>query len=296
MRVSARTRRPAQAVSPPRESVDEREVAKFAAYGPRPRSLVARWLATTPPRTLARLAAAAFLLKVVVSYFLYSFARSRCFLIEWGATTELTEVPRVRDQAQLDAHIARHEPALLDGALASWPAVAPGPRRWTPARLASLLGEREVELFFRDPSSSAASSGADWKRSRTFGATLAEYVALLARYEALGGEGGGAAAPAAGTNRSAAAGGAPRAAAPYLREDEALFAKHEATLLPDVGGLPFRPHLGPAGRGAAPGLPSQTAHFSETAFWIRPRGAWTGVHWDAVSARRELLTRGGGHF
>ena len=103
-------------------------------------------------------------------------------------------------------------------------------------------------------------------------------------------------APAAGTNRSAAAGGAPRAAAPYLRDDEALFAEHEATLLPDVGGLPFRPHLGPAGRGAAPGLPSQTAHFSETAFWIRPRGAWTGVHWDAVSARRELLTRGGGHF
>ena len=84
------------------------------------------------------------------------FCTSRCYLIDWSADTLLTSVPTVHTQDELDERIAAHEPALLHGALRSWPAVG----KWSPEFFGASLGARHVEIFFW------GRSGADWLRTR----------------------------------------------------------------------------------------------------------------------------------
>ena len=101
------------------------------------------------------------------------FCTTRCYLIDWWAETRLGAVPIVATQAQLNAHIAAHEPALLHDALLTWPAV----RKWSPAYFGRELGSQQVEIFFW------GRSGADWMRTRVYVLTLAEYARLQATYE-----------------------------------------------------------------------------------------------------------------
>jgi hypothetical protein len=194
------------------------------------------------------------------------FCTSRCYLIDWSASTSLMAVPMVANQAQLDSHIARHEPALLHGVLHHWPAVS----KWSPAWFGQVLGNTNVEVFFW------GRSGADWRRTRVFALRLSQYARLLQvhaeRAQRLGAERAGP--------------------APYLQEDETLFAEHEALLLPDVAHLPFRPYLHRTGGGAAsrrvavPAAEDAAAAGTETetAFWMGPANARTGIHWDSVDA------------
>ena len=77
--------------------------------------------------------------------------------------------------------------------------------------------------------------------------------------------------------------------APYLQEDESLFADHEDRLLDDVERFPFRPYRsrapasGGGGRTAAD-APPPPGVVTETAFWMGPTNARTGIHWDSVDA------------
>lgn len=167
----------------------------------------------------------------------HRFYWTRCFLIDLGATLgdwPTRSVPLVSTQAQLDRFVQAHRPALLHGALLSWPALS----KWSPEFFAAELGEQPVEVY------TWGRSGSDWRRTRLRESTLAEYVVLLQRH--------------GGVDNAAGIG------APYLQEDEWLFAENEvcgmdesralvttshpthprqAVLLPDVVSFPFRPHL-----------------------------------------------------
>ena len=182
------------------------------------------------------------------------FCTSRCYLIDWSASTSLTTVPLVSNQAQLDGHIRRHEPAVLHHVLHHWPAV----NKWTPAWFGRALGSTVVEVFFW------GRSGADWRRTRVFGLRLSQYAHLLEIY----------------ADRARRLGAERAGPAPYLQEDEALFAEHEALLLPDVAHLPFRPYL----QDAADPANHASGMDTETAFWMGPANARTGIHWDSVDA------------
>ena len=200
------------------------------------------------------------------------FCVTRCYLIDWTAVTLLSRVPVVHTQLELDAHIANHEPALLSEALQQWPAL----RRWSPEWFGThqTLGARRVEIFFW------GRSGADWRRTRVYVLTLAQYAALLSTYE----------------RRVATLGREHAGPAPYLQEDESLFADNEEILLADVGGFPFRPFLvdavpsagaaaaAPARRAPGRGAWRRTGVQTETAFWMGPTNARTGIHWDSVDA------------
>jgi uncharacterized membrane protein YgcG len=184
---------------------------------------------------------------VFALWFAFAFCTSRCFLIDWSASTSLTAVPEVFSQAALDEHIAAHQPALLRGMLQSWPAV----QKWTPSFFGRLLAHRRVEIYFW------GQSGADWEKTRVFAVTLAQYAKMLSVHaERVTAHGVEAAGPG-----------------PYLQEDEYLFGENERTLLPDVRHFPYRPHR--AGEWSVE---------SETAFWMGPANARTGVHWDSVNA------------
>ena len=203
------------------------------------------------------------------------FCTSRCYLIDWWAGTRLVAVPIVATQSQLNAHIAAHEPALLHNALLSWPAV----RKWSPAYFGRELGSQQVEVFFW------GRSGADWMRTRVYVLTLAEYARLQATYE----------------QRLAQLGYERAGPAPYLQEDETLFSEHEERLLPDVASFPFRPYLTDvdasddriAAHGGDPADVVRGAGWmrrapfgveTETAFWMGPANARTGIHWDSIDA------------
>ena len=191
------------------------------------------------------------------------FITTRCFLIDWSAdlgSPPLTEVPVAHTQAQLDMRIRNHQPALFLAALREWPAV----RNWSPDYFARLEGMRDrwVEIYFW------GHSGADWQRTSILGMTLAEYAKLLTAY---------------GQRRSRL--GPQRAGpAPYLQEDETLFEEFRSVLLLDVAGFPFRPSVSPPA-GWRPFTPvGDAGERYETAFWIGPAGARTGIHYDAVDA------------
>ena len=222
------------------------------------------------------------------------FCTSRCYLIDWSAGTQLTEVPIVHTQSQLNQHIAAHEPALLQDALHSWPAVG----KWSPSFFgAQSWSCRRVEIFFW------GRSGADWMKTRVYALKLSEYARLLQNYE----------------ERVRTLGRESAGPAPYLQEDETLFATHEERLLPDVRHFPFRPFLasggssrplsshgrhsahlidhagggsdrsgGAAAGGAASdavgGGPLPIGMQTETAFWMGPTNARTGIHWDSINA------------
>lgn len=137
------------------------------------------------------------------------FCGTRCYLIDWSARTELTSVPFVSTQEALDGYIERHEPAILHDALRSWPAVS----KWTPAFFGKELGGQAVEVYFW------GKTGADWRRSRIFGMTLAEYATLLDKY----------------TKHVKLFGVDAAGPAPYLQEDEFLFDENEAKLIQVCG-------------------------------------------------------------
>ncbi len=180
------------------------------------------------------------------------FVGTRCYLIDWSADySDLFTVPIVSNQAELEHHIEEHQPALLRGVLAHWPAV----RKWTPEWFGQVLAERTVEIYFW------GRTGADWKRSRIFEVTLAQFAKLIAQHV----EG------AAGGNVKAAG------PAPYLQEDEWLFDEYAPLLMPDVAHLPFRPFI--ESRSEA-----STDMDLSHALWIGPPGARTGIHWDSVNA------------
>ena len=206
------------------------------------------------------------------------FCTSRCYLIDWSAGSTLRAVPVVYTQRELDERIATHEPALLQGALRKWPALS----KWSPEFFGRELAPRRVEIFFW------GRSGADWMRTRVYVLTMAEYTKLLTRYEV----------------RVAELGREHAGPAPYLQEDEALIAENGHTLLGDVLGLPYKPFLRPA---HAPTEETRDHHTqqhlqlssggysphggwaragvqTETAFWMGPTNARTGIHWDSIDA------------
>ena len=216
-----------------------------------------------PNQSPCRLIVVAILLAVLAMREVVRFCTSRCHLIDWSASTSLMAVPMVTTQVQLDRHISAHEPALLHGVLHQWPAV----RKWSPAWFGDALGSTGVEVFFW------GRSGADWRRTRVFGLQLSQYAKLLQVH----------------AERAKRLGAARAGPAPYLQEDESLFAEHEALLLPDVQHLPFRPYLRrQAADGAPPdekGAAAAAAGIeTETAFWMGPANARTGIHWDSVDA------------
>ena len=188
------------------------------------------------------------LLVTTLGYLASTFARSRCFLIDWTAQPRLMSVPLVSTQTELNVHIRAHQPALLHGTLRHWRAVG----TWTPSFFAQVLGEQPLEIYFW------GASGSNWKRTRLFEATMAQFVRLLTAHEARALQ---------GTTAESTLG------APYLQEDEWLLVEHEGKLLPDLNGLrEFTPQLPGAG------------FTRETAFWMGPRGARTGIHYDSVNA------------
>ena len=184
------------------------------------------------------------------------FVGSRCYLINWSADySDFWSVPEVFTQVELNHHIEVHQPALLRGMLAHWPAI----RKWTPEWFGQTLAERRVEIYFW------GRSGADWKRSRIFEVTLNQFAKLVAHHnERIRDHGGDLAA--AGP-------------APYLQEDESLFDEFSYLLMPDVMNLPFRPFV-ERSRDEAFTEGMDLSH----ALWIGPTGARTGIHWDSVDA------------
>lgn len=198
-------------------------------------------------RRLLAAGACAFCLKLALTAWLMRFASSRCFLIDWHARLRIYSVPVVQGQQQLDASIRRHEPALLLDALKGWPAVG----KWSPEWFGHELADEVAEVYFW------GRSGADWRKTRVFEVTLAQYARLLRAH------------------RAAAAAGRDAGPAPYLQEDEWLFGENLERLLPDVEHLPYRPHLAPARAGGV---------HTETALWMGPPGSRTGIHWDSVNA------------
>ena len=221
---------------------------------------------------VAKIAAAGGVLSIIAGvYHAVEFTTTRCYLIDWSARTRLSEVPRVKTQAELDLRIKLHEPALLHEALRDWPAL----RKWDAAFFGRELGATRIEVFFW------GRSGADWRRTRVFNLRLGQYAKLLAVHE----------------QRAKRLGAAAAGPAPYLQEDESLFAENEELLLPDVEHLPFRPYLTAPGSATAPPsrrgrraavgggrLPAEAGTETETAFWMGPANARTGIHWDSVDA------------
>jgi hypothetical protein len=142
---------------------------------------------------------------LLTSQWVKRFWVTRCFLIDWSITLDeqprMTSVPLVSTQDQLDWYIGAHRPALLHGALSGWPALS----KWSPAFFAQEIGEQLVEVY------TWGRSGSDWRRTRLMEITLASYVDLLQRHEQSAGDGG-------------------MIGAPYLQEDEWLFADHEVRL------------------------------------------------------------------
>ena len=185
-------------------------------------------------------------LLVVISlgYLAARFARSRCGLIDWTSKPQLASVPLVSTQTELNVHIRAHQPALLHGALRHLRAV----KRWSPSWFAEMIGEQSLEIYFW------GASGSNWRRTKLYEVSMAQFVRLLLAHEARSLQG--------------AVDGAP-----YLQEDEYLLQENEDKLLPDLNGL----------RDFTPQLPG-TSFTRETAFWMGPKGAKTGIHYDVVNA------------
>ena len=178
------------------------------------------------------------------------FVTTRCYTISWHAESALREVPIVSSQHGLDERIRRREPALLHDALHDWPAA----QKWSPAWFGThhTMRHRRVEVYFW------GQTGADWQRLRIFEITLGEFARMVATH----------------AKRVLQLGRVDAGPAPYLQEDESLFDEYSELLLPDVMHLPYRPHVTSSGAGRDARM--------ETAFWMGPSGARTGIHWDSV--------------
>lgn len=198
--------------------------------------------------------AATLIVSIIVVKQLCHFCSSRCDLIDWTQRSLLDAVPVVATQADLDHYIHRREPALLQGWLRDWPAI----EKWSPRWFGDAMSDQQVEVFFW------GRTGSDWRRTRVFYLTMRQYTALLRAHAA----------------RVRSLGAAAAGPAPYLQEDEGLFSDHQDMLLPDVRNLPFRPYLTDGNSGA----PLFSGTETETAFWMGPPNARTGIHWDSIDA------------